>query len=438
MTPPPSSQAPDRIANSQTPEPPLLSSPPLTARNTGKQNGVAQKSITRPTSEQLADATNDELRAMLDAAFKQTAKLSALLGEARMSAAHYKLQHNLLTIESEEALKRMEVEHDMTKREVQVLQVNGQGREAMEYVQKLKSYCKSIEEDNVSILRRLERAKKLIVDKDDKISDLKEENHRLMERIRQNREHINVLRSPGVPLHASTPRVSPATPQQHRYTPKQTPTTGRSVRYHHGAQQENQDRFDALLQASSVLSQENNSAPSTPATGRRHDPRTPSRHHRGVFSLSSLPTTPKSVKSQAANSTLLPSAVISPRLEPRTVNSHGRVPLPAERRRKSRDSTISAEDHEETTRAVEDSYREESEIPESQASQSATSMLRSDPRESFEVVKSRTSTPNPGQKILHQAKIFGAVTKRKLDGNGLEPSKKKVRTGEGIGLGIGF
>ncbi len=205
MTPPPSSQARDRIANSQTPELALLSSPPPTVRNTGKENGVGPKSITRPTSEQLAGATNDELKVMLETSFQHTDKLGALLGEARMSAAHYKLQYNLLTIESEEALKRMEVEHDMTKREVQVLQINGQGREAMEYVQKLKSYCKSLEEDNVSTLRRLERAKKLIVDKDDEISDLKEENHRFMERIRQNREHINVLRSPGGPLHSSTP-----------------------------------------------------------------------------------------------------------------------------------------------------------------------------------------------------------------------------------------
>ena len=380
---------------------------------------------------------------MLEAALKQNEKLGALLGEARMSAAHYKLQHNLLTIESEEALKRMEVEHDMTRREVQVLQLNGQGREVMEYVQRLKSYCKSLEEDHVSISRRLEKAKKLIVAKDEEILDLKEENKRFVERIRQNREHINVLRSPGGPLHASTPKFSPATPQQHRSTPKQTPNTNRSIRYHHSTQQDNQDRFDVLLQASSVMSQENNSAPSTPVVSRRPGPKTPSRHHRGVLSLSSLPTTPKSGRSQASYSTLLPSAVISPRIEPRTANSHSRTALPqsAKRRRKSRDSTISVEDQEEIAHTLGNSYyREESEIPESQASQNATSMLRADPRESFgEVVKSRTSTPNPGEKTLHQAKIFGAVTKRKLeDGSGLEHTKKKVRAGEGIGLGIGF
>jgi len=95
------------------------------------------------------------------------------------------------------------------------------------------------------------------------------------------------------------------------------------------------------------------------------------------------------------------------------------------------------------------SYREESEeIQESQASQSATEMLRVDPRESFEVAASRTTTPTPnGEKNnLHQAKIFGAVSKPAAEKRKRLPdtyekgySAKKVRAAvEGVGLGIGL
>jgi hypothetical protein len=65
-------------------------------------------------------------------------------------------------------------------------------------------------------------------------------------------------------------------------------------------------------------------------------------------------------------------------------------------------------------------------------------MLRADPRESFEVAASRSATPTLAEKSLQQAKIFGTVTKRKLEEDVMSPAAKKIRTGEGIGLGIGF
>ena len=49
-------------------------------------------------------------------------ELLPALGEARVTAAHSKLQHSLLSIETEESAKRAEVEHEATRREVQVLQ----------------------------------------------------------------------------------------------------------------------------------------------------------------------------------------------------------------------------------------------------------------------------------------------------------------------------
>jgi hypothetical protein len=138
------------------------------------------------------------------------------------------------------------------------------------------------------------------------------------------------------------------------------------------------------------------------------------------------------------NSALLPSAQFSPEADARVANTltHHVMQQSHERRRKSRDSTISASDADEIARS---NYRQESEeVQESQASQSATEMLRIDPRESFEVAASRSHTPIPSDKNnLQQAKIFGSVTKRKREEE-LVAMKKVRLDGEGVGLGIGF
>jgi hypothetical protein len=448
MTPPPSSQAPPNprrqvssLRESITPEPTALSSPPPTVVNGTKKEASNGTTLTRPTQEQILNSSPAELQDMLMAVLAENSHLALKLGEARMSAAHYKLQHNLLTIESGDALKRMEVEQEMTRREIEVLQENRRDSASTEYIKKIKEYCKNLEDENVALHRRVEKAKRLIEEKEDQLMDAQEEIHRLQDRIRTNREHFNILRSPGGPLHISTPKTGPSTPQQYRTTPKHTPATNRSsVRYVRERTQDNQEKFNALILAGSVLSQENNSAPSTPVLGRRPEPRTPSRHNRGVQSLSSLPTTPGSGRSQLPASSLLPSAQFSPESEARVANTlnHAVSQQPHYRRRKSRDSTISASDNDdEIVQAY--SYRQESEeIQESQASQSATEMLRADPRESFEVAASRSATPTVVDKNLQQSKIFGGVTKRKLEDDLLSPITKKVRTGEGIGLGIGF
>jgi hypothetical protein len=81
------------------------------------------------------------------------------------------------------------------------------------------------------------------------------------------------------------------------------------------------------------------------------------------------------------------------------------------------------------------SYREESEeVQESRASQSATEMLRIDPRESFEVAASRAATP---ANEMVQTKIVGAVSKRKRDEE-IYGDNKKLRSAEAVGLGIGY
>lgn len=455
ITPPPSSQAPDpRLAveprRTATPSA-VLSSPPPTLVNGTKRDISNGTTISRPTLEQLNNATEAELRDMVKVMIAENEKLELMASEGRMSAAHYKLQYNLLTIETEEAAKRMEVEHDMTRREVEVLQYANQGRDTtpagQDYVARLKAFGQSMEQENIALSKRLKKAKKIIEMKDDELQLAKEDKARLLQRIRENRDHLNILRSPGGIFHVATPKTStqsyPATPQQYRGTPKQTHMTGRSIRREHS-----QEPFAALLLADRVLSQENNSAPSTPIVNRRSDPRTPvNRHNRGVQSLSSLPTTPGSARPNNANSTLLPSVQFTPRAGSR-VASHTPVQQSRERRRKSRDSTISASDAEEIARAA-INYREESEeIQESQASQSAAEMLRIDPRESFEITASRTTTPTPSadKNTLHQSKIFGTVSKpaaekrKRVDEEyGDNYATKKARASvEGVGLGIGL
>ena len=376
-------------------------------------------------------------------------KLEHKCREARMNAAHYKLQHNMLTIDTEEAALRADVEHEMTKREVQVLTRLIQGPESQvgrEYIERLRQYSYAMRDANMDLQNRLEKAKKMIVARDDQIEKLTTEKEMLVNRIRENRQHLNLLRSPGGIFHIPSPKMSnnsyPATPQQQRATPKHTPMTGRSVRRDHS-----QEPFAALLLADRVLREEtNNSAPSTPAVSRRQDPHTPSmRHNRGVQSLSSLPNTPGTAgtaRPSTSSSTLLPSAQFTSSSKTYVQTQAAFESATRERRRKSRDSTISASDAEEVAREVsssraENAYREESEeVQESQASQTASEMLRIDPRESFEVAASRTTTP-AGEKV--QSKLVGGVSKRKHDGEDYsELVAKKAKALEGVGLGIGF
>ncbi|QSZ35408.1 hypothetical protein DSL72_008278 [Monilinia vaccinii-corymbosi] len=457
MTPPPSSQLsnvrqslPNQRTTATTPSP--LGSPPATDSNgikTASFSGISRP----PTAQEITEASTEEKIGMIQRLIADNSKLENAVRESRMEQAHYKLRNTLLTLESEEAIKHLEAENELTRREVQVLQLAYQGRAdphapSPEYVTKLKAICKSLEAENITINRRLERAKKVIEAKEDQLEALQDANDRLMQRIRENREHINIMRSPGGMFHVSTPKPShnsyPATPQQYRRTPQQTPVTSRSI--HECREHGQEPGFAALLAAAH---QENSSAPATPLISQRHGPRTPiNRHSRGVHSLSSLPTTPPSARPGTANSTLLPSAQFIPHSAARSAYTNRTSNIQPLERRKSRDSTISAEDVDEYNRARFEGRRrgESQEIQESQAAQSAHEMLRADPRESFDVAASRTNTPNPvtAKSELLQSKIWGAVTKpavekRKHDDfQGVHHSDKRPRPSGHVGLGIGY
>ena len=107
MTPPPSTQPPKRAASPATesgesrgitPTPVVtMSSPPATAARVAQMplGTTTSLGLQFPSSQQLDSASTSELRQLLNAAL-QAEK------EARMSAAHYKLQHNLLELERSE------------------------------------------------------------------------------------------------------------------------------------------------------------------------------------------------------------------------------------------------------------------------------------------------------------------------------------------------
>lgn len=447
-TPPPSSQLSNirqSFAN-QGNTPSIIGSSPTTDSNEIEAASIS--GITRPpTAQEIVEASAEEKVEMIQKLIANNGKLDSAVRESRMEKAHYKLQNTLLTLEYEEAIKHLEAEHELTRREVQILQLANQGRAdlnapSIEYVSRLKAICKNLETENTTIKRRLEKAKKIIETKDDQLEAARETNDRLTQRIRENREHINTMRSPGGMLHISTPKIShhshPATPQEYRRTQHQTPITGRSTR-----EFREQDQGPGLAALLAAAHHENSSAPTTPLISLIN------RHSRGAHSLSSLSATPPSARPSTANSTLLPSAHLIQHSASRSSHNNRTPNIPSQRRRrKSRDSTISAEDADEYNRAMfeENKRRENEQIQESQAARSAKEMLRANPRGSFEVAASRTSTPNPvtAKSELLQSKLWGALAKpvidkrKREDDHHADHSNKKARSSDPIGLGIGY
>jgi acetyl-CoA acyltransferase 1 len=471
LTPPPSSQLPTTtlpaghqmgyIGSQRS----GIFSPPATGLRTGRHDGLTSTEFTPPTPKQVVEAGPDELRSYLQACIAEHAKL-------KMEAAHHKLQYNLLSLQADEDAKRAAVEHEMTRREVDALRVAEHSRQARhelsaasesahaKYLQLRVWYEQAVEEIE-SLSKRLKLAKKVIQQKTDEISSLTDERDLLLNRIRENREHFHALCSPGGMFHAAaTPKMQTvSTPQQYRATPRQTPKSVNRERVG------GQEPFDVLLKAAT---QENNSAPSTPTTSYRPAPRLPTKHTRNVQSMSSLPTTPTSRPRASDQSGLLPSADLVPQTEP---PRYGRfvpdTPTPSSQRRKSRESTISADDaedmalvrqqHEELARQALNSFVSrsggsssstrrrdaEEEVYESQASQAASAMLRRDPRESFEVassIGSRDGTPLRGSQVSSsgyvpaaaeksaklQAKLFAGLNK---SGVGSSSEKRKFSGG---------
>ncbi|KAK2760309.1 hypothetical protein FQN54_002377 [Arachnomyces sp. PD_36] len=424
MTPPPSSQMP---ANAMTPvrrehsnSNRFLASPPATVNQTLCAAYGASENL--PSSEDIDDADEDQLRTMAK-------DLLSVAQESRMAAAHFKLQHSLLSITSSEAVKRAEVEHQLARREVEILQSaeyrNRHSQAALSTPQpspnnQLEDALKrnkELENTNATLERRLRRAKKLIEDEKDRFELLAEENTLLKKRIRDNRDHFTRMLDHG--SLASSPRTEFLTPQ-HKAS---------QVSRVHG-----QDPFAALLAADQVLNGEAASVPSTPT--RSHKVPKQKHHHghtRGTHSLSSLPATPSRAvpfSSESRYFTPVSKRHIGSQLAYSSQASHT-IPEEDDDDRRDRDSTISASDVEE---AVTDD-----DVPASQATSLATSMLRRFPGSSQEEI---SVPPNINKSsTLLQSKLFGQVKKpttdrsieqlkRKVSYNHEAGSPKKLRAGE--------
>ncbi|KAI0401109.1 Thiolase, N-terminal domain-containing protein [Xylaria palmicola] len=445
LTPPPSSQTVQNSATTGLPRDYSRSqrtqttiSPPVMTPHILNTDSLSTTEYALPTADQIDTATMDELRSMLQSCLSMNTKLKS-------QAAHHNLQYELLSIQAVEDANRAHVEHDMTRREVELLRSAEYARQARRELEartarvdpiqlkyhELQQAHDALTKEHNDLLRRFKSASRLVQQQAEEIDRLNDDREMLLNRIRENRQHFHMLCSPGGAFYgALTPKTPSTSPQQHRATPRQTPrSANRSARHEN---ETDTAGFAVLLQA---LHQDN-SAPTTPTSAGRAPPRAPFRQHRAAHSLSSLPATP--LPRSRGNHGLLPSIDLVPRTEPpQRFGSRVGPQTPTPRKRhKSRESTISAEDENEgnartmtleSVAAAAQSYMsqgshynsqrragEEEEVSESQATQAASEMLRRDPRESFDVassVGSRDVTPTPLEKPSKlQTKLYAPLS----------------------------
>jgi hypothetical protein len=482
ITPPPSTQATqllDAVAPTPSP-PPGIRSPPPTGRNVA----ATIEAVDIPTSTQIDSASVESLRAMV-------ASLSISLQQARASVAHYKLHTELSELKN----NNLEVELQMMNRDFEVLHGLEEQRRATKpaavaehanaaLVSDLNRQVAILQQDNDELRLHLNAARKSVEERDDRLLALEEQNHSLRSRIRTNREHLNGLLETVYDKSPTSAMNTPARAGASIYATPRTstvraPPMSAPARHSH----ERRDNFDALLLADKVLSQE--TAPSTP---RRGGGLGASRHTRAAHSISSLPATPERriaprlfMGLSSGGAMDRASASIGGGGVPSTARLGPLPPPPfplglggGSRRRASSDSTISLHGDEavmalasrvglrtvvsgpsfDRAGAMDEDEDDDDEIPESEASQAAASMLRTS------VTPKRQKVRAAGEPGPKQARIVGRTTKpageakpspekrrmasgavgpevgRAGGAAGLSASPKKRRL-EGVGLGIG-
>lgn len=393
------------------------------------------------TSDQIESASPEELRT-------KVAELQAAYQEAKMTAAHHKLQYQMLAQESAAAIERMAVEARMAQYEDEVIHIAEQAKAAVtparqpllqegtipvqkDLYQRMCREIQQLSESNSYLEAEHRQQEKLVMRQENEIASLTDKVELMRDRIRENREHQNRYRSASAGRHVeSTPRSVYSTPRRPHLAPK-----------------EQTQNFAALLQASEMASQEagaSRQASSRGAAGKKG-------HTRNTHSMSSLPATPSRTHKQpplfqTPSGRQQPMKVPSTAPVQRTsavrnanVYSQPALPFPAVQSAQS-DGTVSASDNEDNDSEAETDIIEPDEINESQASRAASQMLRSSQdqqpqRESFS--GRGTSQQQPKTSSMRQSKLFGAVRKPNFVRAGEdEPPAKRARTGEGIGLGI--
>ncbi|KAJ5731084.1 uncharacterized protein N7483_005592 [Penicillium malachiteum] len=197
MTPPPSTQipgAPLRRSRSLSITP-SLSNPAGLDKSLRDAYGASED---LPTIEDIDKASDAQLRTIAK-------DLLAVAQEARMSALHFKLQNSLVSFASNEAVKRAEVEHQLAKREVEILQsaeyrrthpaelaTPKQSFSSNDYFTAIQR-SQELEGVNAVLDRRLRRAKRAIDDATSRSVELTEQNDMLKRRIEDNRRHFSQI-----------------------------------------------------------------------------------------------------------------------------------------------------------------------------------------------------------------------------------------------------
>ncbi|KAJ5128480.1 hypothetical protein N7448_002200 [Penicillium atrosanguineum] len=202
MTPPPSTQipgAPLRRSHSRSLSPSLITPVDL-GKSLCDAYGASEN---LPTAEDIDNANETQLRIIAK-------DLLAVAQESRMSALHFKLQNSLVSFASNEAVKRAEVEHQLAKREVEILQsaeyrsrsrpaepiTPKQSFSADDYTTAVQR-SQDLENVNAVLDRRLRNAKRAIDDAAAQTAELTDQNSMLKKRIEENRRHFSQIYSYG-------------------------------------------------------------------------------------------------------------------------------------------------------------------------------------------------------------------------------------------------
>lgn len=444
LTPPPSAQVSNNTrTKSHTPTPTSrsdshISTPPPTIHVLSQDRPTGSFAHAM-TVDEIASAPADDLRL-------KVAELQAAYREAKMSAAHHRLQYQMLAQESAAAIERMAVEARMVQCENEVIHVAEQAKatsvpmlpspmqDGTIPVQKdlYQRMCRDIQqlsETNKFLEAEHRQQEKFIFRQDNEIAGLSDKVLMLRDRIREHREHQNRMRS------ASIGGYLDSAPQSVLNTPRRPHMTSR----------DQSQPFAALLEASAMAREE-------VGTGRTAANRMMGKrgHSRNAQSLSSLPATPNRAHKQpplfqTPQANLHFRAMPSTAPVPRTSNLRGPGPYSQPRPSLKRmhdagsDGTVSASDNDdddEHDSEAETEILEPDQIDESRASFSAARMLRANPQPlSNQPEEEHSFQPAKSGGGLRQAKLFGAVRKSNAARED-EPPAKKPRTIRGIGLGI--
>ena len=322
-----------------------------------------------------------------------------------------KRDYEMLAQESAAAIERMVVEARMAQCETHVIHHAEQAKaaatpsqpspfqEGMIPVQKdlYQHMCREIQ-NLVQVNQQLEeerlRQERTISSQESEIASLADKVALMRDRILENREHLNQYRrNSRLSRFESTPRSMYSTPLRRQ------------------RQDQSQDPLHALVQASEMASSQEAGRPSGQKKG----------HSRNTHSMSSLPTTPHRVQkpvyqtpSHRATQAKIPSTAPLPRTSalrtPDVYSQH----LPVNQAQPTySEGTVSVDnDSEAETDIIEDD-----EIDESQASRTASQMLRTSQEQQS---AKKESFKGPGMK---QTTLFGSIQKPHLD-RGPPPSKR--------------